>query len=270
MKKSKGVFLMMAVWWLFALPAWAASEIGAGGEVLTMLSQANDFFRQATLSQDSVQARELYEKAILRYEAIASQGVENGKLYYNIANSYFRMNDLGRAILNYRRAARLMPDDENLSHNLAYALSRQQDGIELKQEEQILKTLLFWHYDLPTGIRLTMLLSFNGLFWGLALARLFIKSAALTWGLSIFLGLSLIFGGSLAYERIKGEGAQGVVVAKEVMARKGDSDSYQPSFNHPLHAGLDFSLLEARGQWLYIELRDGRKCWLPEASAELL
>ena len=55
-----------------------------------------------------------------------------------------------------------------------------------------------------------------------------------------------------------------------VVARKGDGEGYQPSFTGPLHAGTEFALIEERGEWRHVELHDGRRCWLPEKSSELV
>ena len=62
----------------------------------------------------------------------------------------------------------------------------------------------------------------------------------------------------------------GVVLSDEVPARKGDSETYEPSFKEPLHAGTEFQLVEDRGNWYHIELADGRRCWLPASDVGLV
>ena len=59
------------------------------------------------------------------------------------------MGDLGRAILNYRRAQLLLPGDPDLLSNLEYARSRRADKIPEPEPRLLLKTLFFWHYDVP-------------------------------------------------------------------------------------------------------------------------
>jgi len=194
--------------------------------------------------------------------------VRNGKLYYNIANTYFQLHDLGRAILNYRRGLLYLPDDENLRQNLRYAESQQPDRIEPKQEAMIAKTLFFWHYDFSARARLFLLMGANALFWSL-LTRKFYRRQGPWWPLALTLTLSLLMGGSLLSDRLWHR-AQGVVLVPETTARKGDGHAYSPSFNAPLHAGVLFSLVEKRGDWLYIELLDGRRCWVAAESAEMI
>ena len=76
---------------------------------------------------------------------------------------------------------------------------------------------------------------------------------------------------SLASEAIQHQRIRpGVIVNRQVVARKGDSETYEKSFTEPLHAGTEFKLLESRPDWLEIELADGRTCWVPINSAELV
>jgi hypothetical protein len=80
-----------------------------------------------------------------------------------------------------------------------------------------------------------------------------------------------LFGTSLYIERYQSNtGLEGVILAPEVIARQGDAESYQPSFEDPLHTGAEFMLLEDRGAWWQIELPDGRSCWIPKKSGELV
>ena len=83
-----------------------AAALTAGAELaedekVRLLHEANAAFRQANAQvDDPARARQLYEKAILTYERIVSEGhVENAKLYYNVANAYLLKEDVGRAIL---------------------------------------------------------------------------------------------------------------------------------------------------------------------------
>ncbi len=239
---------------------------------LELFRQANTHFNQANevAPQDPAAARDLYEKALLRYERLVRQGVNNGKLYYNIGNTHFRLNDIGRAIINYRRAELLMPHDANLAQNLAYVMSKRQDRIEPRQEEQILKILFFFHYDLSTSTRIIMFGVGNVLFWLGCGFKLFRGKAGGNGLLAIPLILTLTLLSSLLIDRIKPPPTPGVLTAAETIARKGDGMTYKPSFAAPLHAGTEFRLREQRGNWLYITLADGSNCWIPADNAELV
>lgn len=232
------------------------------------LSEATRFFQEASQNPDQDASAELYRKALLRFEKLVQDGVVNGKLYYNLGNTYFRLHDMGRAIVNYRRALNFMPNDDNLRQNLRFVESRQLDRIEPKQETMIVKTLLFWHYDISAWFRLILLAAANAAFWGLLAVAVYRRRMFML-PTTVAFALTVMMAGSLLYDHFRPQ-ASGVIVVEEAVARKGDGSGYSPSFNEPLHAGLTFSLVEKRGEWLYIELGDGRRCWVPSDSAEII
>ncbi len=265
--------LFIAVWMTFAPRGGVAAALDISQQHV-LLNEANTFFDQAnTLSAtDPDAAKTLYEKAILRWERIVGEGgVRNGKLYYNLGNAYFLAGDLGRAMLNYRRAEQFIPNDPNLHQNVSYVGNQRTDRIDEPQRKRVLKTLFFWHYDLTTKTRAVFFAAVSLLFWASAAARLFIRRTSLIMLLvfSAILGAALF--SSLTVEAVvHAHDQNGVILASEVTGRKGNSETYQPSFQEPLHAGTEFSLLEDRGDWCHIELRDGRECWIPRSAAELV
>jgi len=258
---------------LLAAVAPLAAQLSKA-ELGSLLEEANALFREANeeYAQDPAAAVDLYRRAALRYERIARDGgVQNGRLFYNIGNAYFRSEDIGRAILNYRRAESYIPGDPNLAQNLAYARSRRQDSFEERQQTRVLQTLLFFHYDLAPGTRAVLLALFSSLFWGLAAVKLLRSRWMPRWPLAVTGLVAVLFAGSLAAEAAVGASRQsGVILAHEVVARKGDGASYEPSFTDSLHAGTEFVLVESRSDWRHVELPDGRRCWLPASSVGLL
>lgn len=244
------------------------------GQAREILAEAQQYFRQANEARiaDPNGARDLYLRAALRFERIAQDGeIHNGRLYYNTANAYFQSGDIGRAILNYRLAERLIPGDVNLAQNLAHARQTRVDSFEDEQETKILKTLLFWHYDLSPGVRLSLLAIFSALFWAGAASRLLRRNWAPRWLLAAAGGIALLFLGSISVEsHASARETPGVILNERVVARKGDADTYEPAFTEPLHAGTEFVLVEDRGDWVQAELSDGRRCWLPSRVVGLV
>jgi len=243
-------------------------------EILDLFSQGKDFFRQGNevVAADPDAARESYRKAVMRFERIVKEGgIHNGMLFYNIGNVYFRLEDIGRAILYYRRAELYIRGDLNLQQNLKYARARRLDKVEEEQKAKVLKTLFFWHYDLSTKARSMVFIACFVAVWVLASVRVFLRSGTLGWCLAVSAILAAMFLGSLVTETaLLRRRRPGVVISREVVARKGDSGTYEKSFTHPLHAGTEFTLIEDRSDWLNIGLQDGRCCWIPAKSAELV
>ena len=251
-----------------------AGEPLAENEKTELYSQGKDIFHLATeISASSPgAAKDLYAKVLLRFNRLVDEGgIRNGKLFYNIGNINFLLGDTGRAILNYRRAEQYIPNDPNLAKNLAYARNMRQDKLEIKDQKRIQQTLLFFHYDFGTRTRLILFGISYVLFWIFAGMKIFSQRPYTKWVLTISLLFTLLFGTSLYVEHSQSATSlEGVILDPEVIARQGDAESYQPSFEDPLHAGVEFILLEDRGAWWQIELPDGRNCWIPEKSGELV
>jgi tetratricopeptide (TPR) repeat protein len=252
----------------------SAEEKLSKQQLYSTFNQANDAFRQANSTVDDTdKANSLYENAILGYEKIIREGrVENPKLYYNLANAYLLKGDIGRAVLNYRRAERLDRSDSDIHKNLAFARSRCVDKVEIKTEKQILQTLFFWHYDFSMRVKFTVACVCFAIFClGLAATVWFGRKSLLTATTCIAAVLLLCFAGSVAvegYSRITN--LSGVIVAPEVVAYQGDGQNYPPSFKAPLHAGTEFELVERRPGWSHIKLADGSDGWIPQNTAETI
>lgn len=238
------------------------------------LAAAEAAFREGVRldASDPDSARAFYREAVLHYERLAAEGgVRNGSLYYNVGNAYFRLGDVGRAILNYKRAALYLGNDANLRQNLQYARDRRADRIEVKQREKVYRTLFFIHYDIPSRIRLLVFAAAFAILWAAAAARLYRPWGWLAVVIAVAAVVSAIFLASLAVDAMSlSRTPEGVIVADEVTGRMGDAVTYQPSFKEPLHAGTEFRLVERRpGFWL-IELESGDRTWIPEGAAELV
>jgi tetratricopeptide (TPR) repeat protein len=243
-------------------------------EISALLAQGNEMFHQADTYEaaDPERAKELYLKSIMRFEKVIKEGgIQNGELYYNIGNAYFRMRDLGQAILNYRRAYQFLPNDPNLRQNLSYARKLRKDTVEETQKTKIFKTLFFWHYDVSTSVRIFLFSVSFMLAWAMAALRIYFRKPFLRWGGFVSTAVALLLAGSLLVEGYTLRSLRpGVILDEEITARKGNSETYEPSFTEPLHAGLEFNLVEDRGNWYFIELPDSRRCWVPKESTALV
>ena len=255
-----------------ATPASAAMD---KAQIHSLANDAHLLFRQANqhAQEGSLKAEQFYDQAILRFQKIIDQGpVANPHLYYNIANAYLLKGDIGRAILNYRRAQQLGGVGADLEKNLAFARAKRIDQIPVRTERRVLETLFFWHYDLAEKTRfliacvgwiITCLTAAAMLSW----PRL--RSLRIPLVLAIVALLCLVASISFdEYER--NANPQGVIVAPSVIARQGDGENYPQSFSEPLHSGAEFRLLESRPDWLRIELDNGNNAWIPADAAEII
>ena len=71
-----------------------------------------------------------FDKAAELYQTLVDSGYHNAELYFNLGNSYFKLNRIPYAILNYERAYLLKPNDEDIEFNLEFARTYTVDRIE--------------------------------------------------------------------------------------------------------------------------------------------
>ena len=267
-------FLVVIIGSLLFVPTAGAAEPLSPEQVYSLFNQANEAFRRAnSITQDPDQAARLYETAILSYEKIINDGgIKNSKLYYNLGNAYFLNEDIGRAILNYRRAERLDKSDANIQKNLSFARSRRMDKVKLETEKRVLQTLFFWHYDFSIKTKFVISCVFFAILCiSLTLMLWFGRSAPATTAAVICGILLACFIVSVVLEADNQKRmVSGVITAEEVVARQGDGQNYPASFKAPLHTGTEFDLLERRAGWFHVRLSDGSEGWIPETGAELI
>jgi len=230
---------------------------------LQTLEKAHSLFRAAT-------NQTMFAKAAKQYELLVNEEkIRNGYLYYNVGNAWFMAGDIGRAILNYRRAEKYLPHNDDLKNNLEFARQQRIDVIPEKKHSSLVDTLFGWHYKTSTTTRWWLfafcyLLTWGGWIWARRSHRNEIRIAATAATL-----LAAVLAVSLLSEVIISSHIQdGVILSNEVIARKGDGEIYAPAFQEPLHAGTEFQLLEKREGWWHIRLADSQSCWIPANSAE--
>lgn len=251
----------------------ATEAVSDEDRIVAGFQAAQTAFRQANEAATPDQAKALYTKAILNYEKIIDLGnLSRADLYYNLANAYLLKEDVGRAILNYKRAEKLDPANADILKNLTFARTKRIDAVSVKTQQRVLKTLFFWHYDFSIGARFVVAcICFSVLFIMLTIVVWRGRSTCIIVICVLTVMLLTAFAGSVGVETFtKARAKSGVIISPSVIARQGDGTNYSPSFKDPLHAGTEFDLLETRPGWFKIQLSDGSEGWITTNSAELI
>ena len=81
-------------------------------------------------SASKAYSRGSFEKAAQCYEGVISSGYESAEVYFNLGNAYYKLDKIGMSVLNYERAKKLSPNDEEINFNLRLANQRTIDKIE--------------------------------------------------------------------------------------------------------------------------------------------
>jgi tetratricopeptide (TPR) repeat protein len=228
-------------------------------------------------------ANQLYEsgqftQAAQAYQQLTDQGFADSTLYFNLGNAYFKQDDYGRAILNYRRAEQLAPRDEDIVTNLELARSQRADQFEETGEEpETTADNFIGRLAQSTQEWLTineLAMATLGL-WFLFVATVMIYShtsrgngwrEALQYGLfgiALVLSLGAISLGSRLY--VENNNVDGVIVAGEIAVTSGPGSQYVTEFT--LHSGAEVRLIEQRENWTRLTIPDSElQGWVPAGA----
>jgi len=214
---------------------------------------------------------DVYDKAINIYEQLIKSGYEGKSLFYNLGNSYYRVGKVGYAILNYEKALKISPNDEDVKHNLAFARLSTVDRIQPLPEFflfQWWETLLAsytvngWTY-LTYLIYIILLSLFVGYFFVQTISQ---QKFILFSGLTVLIILALSV--SLLIVKVNRETTQhsGVVITQSVTVKNSPDQKSSDAF--VIHEGLKIKLEDKLDQWIKIRLADGKVGWVENDSVE--
>lgn len=209
-----------------------------------------------------------YGRAVELYASLIEDGIENGRLHYNLGNAYLRNGQLGPAIASYRRALRLQPRNADARANLAFARQSARDAIAAPEPGPVVRTFFFWHVGLSRSEAVRLGAVTNLLFWLVLLLALVRPSAELLRGVAaaLLVVTLALFGSALARSLAPGQVA--VVVPQEVDVYSGTDSEAVLRFK--LHAGTELRLREEREGWVRVELPDGEQGWMERAFVEIV
>ncbi len=213
-----------------------------------------------------------YIEAVDVYETIVAAGVEDSILYYNLGNAYYKRGDLGRAILNYRRAQYLDPRDADIAANLAVAQTQTLDRFEESNEESLTNLIQAAEEWLTLGeasILALVLWLLVSAFAIMAIVSTRLRRISL-WAIGVlgfFLVAGLLSMTNRSYTLRVSPPAVIVAQAVDVTSGPGSAEQYLVEFN--LHSGAEVSLIESRPGWRRIALPgEDFQGWVPSQAVE--
>jgi len=245
---------------IFFLFSFAGTSIA--GEPAAALDSANHAYSKGN-----------FEKASQLYEGIISQGYESPEVYFNLGNAFYKLDKIGMSVLNYERAKKLSPQDEDINFNLKLANQKTLDKIEPAPKlflEDWWDNLKSMHSEKTWGIRsivcFLLFLFFLGVF--ITSGRLFTKQLGF-WLSLIFIVFSAIsfFISKSRYNDLSSQNTA-VILAASAEIKNSPSDAGAKLFI--LHEGTKVAAPETRGEWVKIELTSEKVGWVKRSSVEFI
>ena len=121
-------FLIVSVAYIYA----QGDSIVVDSQKVEDISHRTIEINNASLTKaqaDSAYIRGDYASAILIYEDILANKGESADIYYNLGNSYYKNNNIAKALLNLERALLLKPGDSDIRFNLDLVRSKTVDKV---------------------------------------------------------------------------------------------------------------------------------------------
>ena len=207
-----------------------------------------------------------YDTALVIYNSIIDEGYVSAPLLYNIGNSYFKMRNYPMAILNYEKALKLEPNNDEIKQNLAIANALITDKIE---PVPVFFTTKLWK-------ALGNKLSADGwaiatlILFGLLMLSLFFYFTARSKGMkktsfftSVILVLLCVCSIILAIQKYRylRSRNEGIVITTTITVKSSPSQSGVDLF--VLHEGTKVEIMDRADNWDKIKIADGSVGWLP-------
>ena len=214
-----------------------------------------------------------YEGAVRSYTDIVEMGFESPELWYNLGNSYYKLERLGYSVLAYERAKKLSPADESILYNLKAANLLLKDKVTAPQENFIIEFIRSIHNSARTDgvIKFLILLYLASIF--IYTLTLFMANGRLKRTLNyslISFGILFFFTSVFAGLKIESElnSSRAVVMVEEMSVSSAPEEIGEELFL--LHEGTTVELLGGSDSWKQIRLIDGKAGWAPAEMLEVI
>mgnify|MGYP002689892229 CR=1 FL=1 len=206
-----------------------------------------------------------YHAAAEIYEGILAQGLSSVKLYYNLANAYFKEGQLGKSILFYRRALRLAPGNDDIRYNLSVAEARTKDNIEDIPEFFFVTWMREARHTMSctawSVLSLVLLACALALFLVYLLAqRLSLRKAGFYGTVVAVLLCMLTTWFALGERREMLDDTSAVVMTASTAVKSSPDKSSTDLF--VLHEGTVVTITNRLDDWCEVVIADGKKGWL--------
>ena len=211
-----------------------------------------------------------YQEAVQEYESVIKKDKQqSAELYFNLANSYYKLNKVAPSIYNYEKALVLKPNDAEILNNLKFAKKLTID--EIKEVPKVGFAKLIQNFTgiftyntwavISVGIAFAFLLSFIGYYF----SQLTVSKRIYFIGMFVLLvALGLSIAAGMAEKDHYDNDRPAIVFAEVSEVRSEPQKAGSAIFL--LHEGAKVYVTETLGQWKKIELTDGTEGWIDAST----
>ena len=223
---------------------------------------------------DSAYINNDFASAIEMYEQILKDNGESSDIYYNLGNSYYKIDHIAKAILNYEKALLLNPGDGDIRFNLEMAQSKTNDKVVPISEMYFVTWIKSFTNTLSEkGWSKIGIISFIIM---LVAITLYLFSKRIVWKKVGFIAalfmlficvLANVFASTQKTEIQKHESA--IIMAPSVTVKSTPNEGGTDLFI--IHEGRKVTIKDnTMKDWKEIQLEDGNAGWVPTSVIEVI
>ena len=214
-----------------------------------------------------------YQEAVDNYQRILAKGKASASLYYNLANAYYKQEEVAPSIYYYEKALQLAPEDKAIQTNLRYAQQMALDEIVPLPKiwsQRVVAALSRWNS--PNGWggwAIGSMWLFVGCFFGyyflqqIRYKRLFFTLMIV----ALFVSVASFFLGKTVSKYTEAN-HYAILFDKEVRLYEQPNTYSKEVF--ALHEGTKVEILDKVQEWYKLKVADGRIGWAKKHSVKKL
>jgi tetratricopeptide (TPR) repeat protein len=236
-------------------------------QTMAQSESSNDLYTAASdLYQD-----DNFDSAGVLFNRILESGEKAFEVYYNLGNVYYKQGKIGKCILNYERAKKIRPYNEDLLFNLDIANIRIKDKIKPAEEVFIVN---WWNslvvFNSANGWSFYAIISV-WLAFAAAMLYLFTRRVSLRkvgFYLCILGLLFFLLTAFIAYARAKFDKTNVIAIITASSSVVKSAPNEKATNLYLIHEGLKVKVVDKVGAWKEIELPNGDVGWVLTQSIE--
>ena len=207
-----------------------------------------------------------YEQAIKAYETVIEKDKkESADLYFNLANCYYKLNQVAPSIYNYEKALVLHPNDTEIQNNLKFAKKKTIDEIKIVPkvgfEKWIHNFTASFHYDTWAWLSVGFSFLFFAFFLGYYFVQTSIYKRTFFISMCVSVLLLLISFGTAYFEQKLFNADRPAIIFAAITEIKSEPQAASPA-TIMLHEGTKVYVQESLDRWRKVQLTDGTEGWL--------
>ena len=214
-----------------------------------------------------------YQEAIDIYTKIEAENEVSSELYYNLGNSYYKLNQVAPTIYNYEKALKLNPLNQDAQNNLIFAKRLTLDRIEElpksllhKFNENYLQKLTYNEWAIVSVVFSVIASLLFLLFYFAELP----KKKRLYFILSMLSFLFLITTVAITYNQYSKDKntVEAIIFTEEIEVKNAPTNNSNEVFT--LHEGTKVYVLDSVDNWTKIKLADGKIGWIIKDNLKII